>query len=628
MKSTDKEINNRLSVYLLAAIIVFAFLIRLYHGLSFGFSNDELSGLARLQFNNLSDLLYKGVAIDAHPPFVQFFMYFWTKFFGTSLLAVRLPFILAGTVSVWAAYKAGNAWFNYTSGVIAASFIAFTGYTVLYGEIARPYSFGLLFSTLTLWYWGRIFIRKETALRNFMMLGIWVLLSMYTHYYAFFVSGVMFASALFFLDKSTFKKYIYASLLLIVFYIPYIPVFIQQMGYGGVGGPDGWLGKPSADWLWNYFVYVNNDSFLLIFVSIVGFIIAIISLIKTNIFKAFLLPTWFFIAFLFGYIYSLQVNPILQHSILLFCFPCLVIFIAYGLSYLNKILNPILSVVIITLLVFSTTDQNGFFKKQHFGSFDLPANDFKEWSEKIPRSKVFSIIDVHHPFYINYYLDNNDPKPDVSRLENPKSWQFFIDALENPNIEYLIFGWSTKHQQPEIYSAIQHFFPFTIEENIYFNSRMSLFSRKNQKIQKDYSEVVLFNQSETIEKEKQNFEADRAYGANIKVHNIVLTDSIPLIIEAMVSVLSGDSLESLLVIDALLENGEKLWKGTNLSIFKSQDSSYYAFTSLTLPENAQGIKELKVYIWNNKKERFSASRVGVQIKENKDGYVYKTHYFK
>jgi uncharacterized membrane protein len=627
MKSIVKEINNRFPAYLLIAILVIAFLIRLFHGLSYGFSNDELSALARLQFDNINDLLYKGIAIDAHPPLVQFLLYYWIKLFGSSLLSVRLPFILAGTASVWVVYKAGQSWFNYTSGLIAAAIIAFSGYTILYSEIARPYSFGLLFSSLTLYYWGRIFIKKETSLRNFIWMSIWVLLSMYTHYYSFFVSGLMFASALFFLNKSTYKKYIYASLLIVVFYLPYVPIFIQQLGYGGVGGSDGWLGKPSADWLWNYLSYVNNDSFLLIFVSIIGFVISVISLLKNKFYIPLILPVWFLISFLFGYVYSIHVNAILQYSILIFCFPCLVIFIAYGLSKLNLVLNPLFSTVLIALVVFATTDKSGFFKLQHFGSFDLPANNFVDWSANFPRSKTFSIIDVNHAFYINYYLDSKGSKPNIYQMERLGSRQLFIDALSNPDIEYMIYGWSTKQPNSEIYTAIQYAFPYIIEERIYFNSRMSLYSRTNPDKLETYSEVIVLERAESIPEKKQLFTPNKEYGANVEFQDINLPDSIPLIIEAMVFVSSIDSLKGMLVIDAILGNGEKLWKAKNLSLYRASDSAYFAFTSLSIPGNSKKIKKLKVYIWNNKKEAFNVTDVSVKIKENKEGYVFLPHYY-
>ena len=259
MKLRVKEKNNRISEYLLRGLLILTFLIRLIHGLSYGFSNDELSALARLQYSTLDDIINKGVAVDFHPALVQVFLYYWTKLFGTSIFAVRLPFILAGTVSVWVIYKAGIVWFNRTSGAIASVFIALLGYTILYSEIARPYSFGLLFSTLTLYYWGLIFVRKKTSWKNYILLGLWVLLSMYTHYFSFFVSGIMFAFGIFFLDRTTIKKYLMAAFFIVVLYLPFLPVFIEQVSRSGVGGSDGWLGKPTSDWLWLYIYYVFID---------------------------------------------------------------------------------------------------------------------------------------------------------------------------------------------------------------------------------------------------------------------------------------------------------------------------------------------------------------------------------
>ncbi|RLD26213.1 MAG: hypothetical protein DRI54_03280, partial [Bacteroidetes bacterium] len=468
MKLLVKEKNKRNKEFLLGGALLIAFLIRLIHGTSYGFSNDELSALARIRYSTFNELIYKGVAVDFHPALVQVFLYFWAKVFGTSLLAVRLPFILAGTVSIWVTYKAGITWFNRTSGAIAGVFIAFLGYTIMYSEIARPYSFGMLFSALTLYYWGIIFIRKKQSWRNFMLFGVWVLLSMYTHYYSFFVSGLMFGSGIFFLNRSSFKKYIVAALLIILLYLPFLPVFMEQVSRGGIGGPDGWLGKPTSDWLWLYTQHVFNNSYLLLLIAVFGIIISTLTIFKIRFYKALLLPSWFFISFLFGYLYSLQVNPILQFSVLIFCLPGLILYIAFGLTSLNKVLPPFLTILMIGLFVFATTDRSGFFKKQLFSPFQEPANDFKEWASEIPQSQTFSIIDVFDPYYINYYLTETNLRPNAFLLDDPETWSSFIKVLNDPDIEYFIYGWSAKLPYPEIYTAINQSFPYILDDRFYF----------------------------------------------------------------------------------------------------------------------------------------------------------------
>lgn len=627
MKLHVKEKNNRSTEYLIAGVLLLALLIRLIHGLSYGFSNDELSALARLQYNSLSEIITKGVAVDFHPALVQIFLYFWTKMFGTSLFAVRLPFIIAGTVSVWVIYKAGITWFNRTSGKISAVFIAFLGYTIVYSEIARPYAFGMLFSALTLYYWGLIFIRKKHSWQNFILLGVWVLLSMYAHYYSFFVSGLMFASGIFFINKSTFKKYFTSAIIFIILYLPFLPVFLDQVSRGGVGGSDGWLGKPTSDWLWLYIQYVFNSSYLLIIISVFGIIISTLTTFKIHYYKALLLPFWFLVSFLFGFIYSQNINPVLQYSVLIFCFPGLILFLAYGLTSLNKVLSPFLTVILIGLLVFATTDNSGFFKKQLFSQFEGPANDFKEWSLETQAKNTFSVLDVFDPYYINYYLTDNDPKPDVYLLEKPESWNRFINALNDPDVEYLIYGWSSKMPNPEIYTALEHSFPYIIDDRFYFNSRMTLYARNKPQKTDFIPEVSFFSEFRSINKANQNMEMNKEYGANLNLENIDVPDTIPLKIEAKVSLLSEDSLVGVLVIDALLEDDQKLWRGKNLSLYKNSDSVYYAFTTLAIPDKTKKIKNLKVYIWNKNKEDFKMFNVQVRIKKFLDRQVYETYYF-
>ncbi|MFN7014907.1 MAG: hypothetical protein ACK4ON_11625, partial [Bacteroidia bacterium] len=58
--------QTRFNWYLLFLIIAGA-LIRFYNLENLSLSNDELSALSRLQFNNWKEIFNYGVAIDYHP---------------------------------------------------------------------------------------------------------------------------------------------------------------------------------------------------------------------------------------------------------------------------------------------------------------------------------------------------------------------------------------------------------------------------------------------------------------------------------------------------------------------------------------------------------------------------------
>ena len=230
------------------------------------------------------------------------------------------------------------------------------------------------------------------------------------------------------------------------------------------------------------------------------------------------------------------------------------------------------------------------------------------------------------PYYFNYYLAETDLRPDVFLLENPESWSSFIEVLNDPDIEYFIYGWSAKRPYPEIYSAIRQSFPYTLDDRLYFNSRMTLYARNNLKKLDFIPENNFYTKSKSLENANRKMMPDLEYGANLSLENIILPDSIPLKIEARVALLSKDSLGGNLVIDVLFDDEQKLWRGKNLSLFENSDSAYYAFTTLVLPDNTKEIKKLKVYVWNNKKEEFIVLNVQVKITENLESHVYDTYY--
>jgi len=279
----------------------------------------------------------------------------------------------------------------------------------------------------------------------------------------------------------------------------------------------------------------------------------------------------------------------------------------------------------IGLFVFATTDRSGFFKKQLFSPFQEPANDFKEWASEIPQSQTFSIIDVFDPYYINYYLTETNLRPNAFLLDDPETWSSFIKVLNDPDNEYFIYGWSAKLPYPEIYTAINQSFPYILDDRFYFNSRMTLYARNNHNKSGLIPENIFYSKSKSIENADQNMMPDMEYGASLNLENIILPDSIPLKIEATVALSSIDSLGGVLVIDALFDDDQKLWRGKNLSLFENSDSVYYAYTTMALPDNTKEIKKLKIFVWNNKKEKIKVLNVRVQIKEHLNRRVYDTY---
>ena len=123
--------------------------MRFYHFADWSLSNDELSALSRLQFENLSSVIENGVRLDdMHPMGVQVFLWFWTKLFGITPFVVRLPFVILGCLSLVLFYLIAKEWIGYNRALIALAIFACSQFPILYSQLARPYSPGLFFSLL------------------------------------------------------------------------------------------------------------------------------------------------------------------------------------------------------------------------------------------------------------------------------------------------------------------------------------------------------------------------------------------------------------------------------------------------------------------------------------------------
>ena len=131
--------------YVAALFITIGAVFRFYGFSDWSLSNDELSAIARTNFNSFSELIDKGIWVDGHPALIQIFEYYWIKLFGNSVFAVRLPFVLMGIGSSIYFYKLCTNWLNRNAALLGLALFISNYHFVLYSQVARPYVAGLFF---------------------------------------------------------------------------------------------------------------------------------------------------------------------------------------------------------------------------------------------------------------------------------------------------------------------------------------------------------------------------------------------------------------------------------------------------------------------------------------------------
>ncbi|HPT10572.1 MAG TPA: glycosyltransferase family 39 protein, partial [Bacteroidales bacterium] len=197
-RSKCKEIFSTDHI-LLALILLAGGILRGYHWQEIPFTHDEFSALIRTQFPTFRALIEKGVMPDGHPAGVQVFLYYWTDLFGTSEWIVKLPFQVMGLLSVALIYKIGKTWFSATTGLVAAAFLSFLQFPVMYSQIARPYASGLFFSLLMVLCWTFVlFIPERKKILTRAGYVIAASLCTYNHHFSMLFAAMAGVTGLFF----------------------------------------------------------------------------------------------------------------------------------------------------------------------------------------------------------------------------------------------------------------------------------------------------------------------------------------------------------------------------------------------------------------------------------------------
>lgn len=104
---------------------------------------DEAITALAVKNNSFTELITKFSPGDFHPPFYYLFLKFWTNIFGYSEIALRLPSVVFGILTVYFIYKIG--------GKKAAVLMAVNPLSVYYSQEARMYSLVTMLITAAVW---------------------------------------------------------------------------------------------------------------------------------------------------------------------------------------------------------------------------------------------------------------------------------------------------------------------------------------------------------------------------------------------------------------------------------------------------------------------------------------------
>jgi hypothetical protein len=586
--------------FLVLAVLVFAAIMRLWNIENWTFINDELSAINRLRFDSWSDVLNKGVRIDAHPAATQFILYLTSSIFGKSEIALRLPFVILSLFSTFGIYQIGKKWIHANAGLIAATLFAGLGYTITYSVLARPYSLGVFAVVFVLLFWTKI-IRTELKIPflSYLGLGLMLALTAYSHYNAAIAATIIYLTGFMFIGKKKIKPYLLTGVFAMLVFLPHLWITIDHVtsSSGGLG----WLAPPTSSAFSDYAVYAFNESWLILLTLIVFFAVKRFAF-KENRYSSLTLVGLivFSLSFMFAFLYSIYVAPIFQYSVVIFGFIGLLLLVA-DLIYFPKIKALFIQFFVLAGVLTFTTIQSDYRIESRFGTFEEIAKNIKVWEESAP--DVNNVVAINSPNYLQYYLDKHESHSGFSIMKfkfngsGEEDLRLLSKMVKDHQGNFFSYSKSSMSNRAEVAEVIKSKFPKTVQSYQGFNCQSTLYSRGN-----DNSEYIFRKSINAAGNDTNKFLSQYKFAWK-ELRTTSSPSNCQLVVTGQTKL---SELKNVLIVveikrdgKPLISNNEVYWRGSNCANFINEANEWgFCASSVELPDNLLGEDEISIYLYN------------------------------
>ena len=634
---------------ILTLIILIAALLRFWNYWNWSFTHNELSALTRLHYSSFTELISKGVAEnDSHPAFVQIFLWGWTKLFGFSETAVRLPFIMAGIGSVVLLFAIAKKWFGLPAAYFASLTLAVLDFPVLYSQLARPYSFGSFFLLLAIWCWNDFLIGDETnSLRKAILYGIATALCMLTEYFSALTALLILLSGFAFLKKENWKFYLLSCAIALTLFLPHLAITIHQWR---IAGANAYSDSSSISFLWKFIFYgLNESSLLIVFLAIVALLSVLMYHLDFSLSKFhFICLAWFLIPLFIFYYHPLNANPDLQYSSMFIAYPFFPLLLFSFFKEKKPKANYLLLSTTALVLLYTLLIESNFYHREYFGVFKEINKAVTDLQDKHQSKNITTILNTSDKAIFNFYFDrwNKNIPYEFLAGDTPNFISSMQEKINSCTTPYFLYGWSNSKSDYEIPEMIKTRFPCILYDEKHFNSQVTLFG-KTGSCKRD---TLFFAHTGFEDQSASPFIFDRSKidstrffsghrSLNIDPKNefcITLKSTVKNIfrdeygcVNISAWILTEKKFNAQVVMEIGDPKGIHEWHARLLSQFSGHNGKWQEiFATLKLPSNAFPDDELTIYLWNPDKNSFYLDNFLISSFGNSNYDYYKTTFRK
>jgi hypothetical protein len=461
----------------LLLLLLLAAVLRFWRITELPYMHDELSALVRL-YPTLWETIQRGVMeLDTHPPGVQVFEWAWTRLFGLDEAVVKLPFMLMSLAAIVLVYRVAMAWTGATAALLVSALLATLQYSVLYGQLARPYAVGLFTTALFADQLTRYLAHGER--RALVGMGLAAVLSAYTHHFALLLVGIMGLSGLVLVQRGQRGAYLAMAGVAALLYLPNVPIFLHQLGQGGLSE---WLAPPDRWWLLDHAWWVAHCSWWL-----AAPLLGLLGLSLLLRFSKGPLPgpgRWLFLLWglaplLIGLGYSIWRAPVVQHSMLLFSFPYLVLALFMGLRDLGRTWTVFLVALLTTASTFTLVDVRKHYSLVYTSKYEGMLRAGMQAMEEHGPQNALVLFDAPPEvldFYFRHWNLAAEDLPHLRLRGDTMSPAGLEQLLAKAPQQHVVYGESNGAPHEQV-ARIQAHYPVLMDRSDYAEGQVFRFAR-------------------------------------------------------------------------------------------------------------------------------------------------------
>jgi glycosyltransferase involved in cell wall biosynthesis/uncharacterized membrane protein len=367
IKLKEKVLNNKV----ILLILIFGFILRTI-GINQSFWLDEV--VQAMTSADTFKNLFLELTGDFHPPFYHIFMWLWAKIFENKEIAMRLPSLILGSLTIVVVYKIGLFLKKELKlknlkcfPIIAALFMATAPFHIYYSQEARNYAVTCFLASLSILFFLPIFSFQKKDKRQILKYVVLTVVFLYTNYFAVFVVLAQnLAMILKYKSIKSLKSWIFIQTLLLIFFSPVFLLLSKQLtlGRGATSVLPEWeklvnasffkaLPLTFAKFLIGRITIFNKK----LYAFLVGFLFISYSIVflkgylkeKTNFFQkqSSVIFIWFFVPLSLAFLTSFFI-PNFQPFRLLLILPAFYLILSFGISFFKKKIK----IILISLVLF------------------------------------------------------------------------------------------------------------------------------------------------------------------------------------------------------------------------------------------------------------------------------------